>query len=187
MAANKRQTDRRARLRDIVGRLSVLRGGDFRLTSGRRSSVFFNMKMTLLDPEGADLVAEELLDLLADEDVELIGGIELGAVPLIAVVCVKSAARGRSLPAFIVRKRAKGHGTDQVIEGFVRAGARAIVFDDVTTTGGSVLQAAEAARAAGCRVAKAVTIVDRLEGAAENLAKHGLELVPLFTKRDFAD
>jgi orotate phosphoribosyltransferase len=145
------------------------------------------MKMTLLDPEGADLVAEAVLDLLEGEDVDLIGGIELGAVPLVAAICVKSSARGRPLPAFIVRKRAKGHGTDQVIEGFVREGARAVVFDDVTTTGGSVLAAAEAARAAGCRVSKAITIVDRLEGAAENLAKHGLELVPLFTRQDFVD
>lgn len=177
---------RRARLRDVIREQSLLEGGDFVLASGRRSGVFFNMKTTMLDPEGANLVADEVLDLLEDEDVEFIGGIELGAVPIVAAICVKSAAR-RPLRAFIVRKERKGHGTDKLIDGHIREGANVVVFEDVTTTGASVLQAVEAARAAGCTVSKAITIVDRLEGAERNLRAHGVALVALFTRDDFVD
>ncbi len=178
--------DRRARLRDIIREQSLLQGGDFVLASGRRSGVFFNMKTAMLDPEAANLIADEVLDLLDAEDVHFIGGIELGAVPMVSAVCVKSAAR-RPLRAFIVRKKKKGHGTDKLIDGHIRAGANVVVFEDVTTTGESVLQAVRAARAAGCTVSKAITIVDRLEGAGENLRAHGVELVALFTRNDFMD
>ena len=177
---------RRARLRAIIRERSLLKGGDFKLASGRQSSVFFDLKMTMLDPEGANLVADAVLDLLDGEAVDFIGGLELGAVPIVAAVCVKSETR-TPVRGFIVRKRKKGHGTDQVVDGHIGEGARAVVFEDVTTTGGSVLQAIEAARAAGCTVSKAITIVDRLEGAAENLAGHGVELVSLFTREDFID
>ncbi len=183
-AASRRE--RRGRLRDIIHERSLLRDGDFVLASGRKSPVFFDMKMTVLDPEGAALIAEAVLDLIEDDPAELIGGLELGAVPIVAAVCVMSAGR-RPIRGFIVRKAKKGHGTDRLIDGPIREGARAVVVEDVTTTGGSALQAVEAARAKGCRVDKAITIVDRLEGAVENLAKHGVALESLFTMRDFTD
>lgn len=178
--------DRRTRLRDIIRDHSLLQGGDFVLSSGRRSALFFDMKMTMLDPEGSALIAEAVLDLIEGEEAEFIGGIELGAVPIVAAVCAESARR-RPIRGFIVRKRKKGHGTDQLIDGHIREGARVIVVEDVTTTGASVMQAVEAARAMGCQVSKAITIVDRLEGAAENLAKEGVELKSVFTRHDFID
>lgn len=178
--------DRSARLREIIRDQSLLKSGTFVLSSGRESDVFFNMKTSMLDPEGANLIADEVLDLLEDEDVEFIGGLEVGAIPIVTAICVKSIDR-HPIRAFIVRKQTKGHGTNLLIDGHISAGANVVVFDDVTTTGESVLQAVEAARAAGCTVSKAITIVDRLEGAAENLRAHGVELVALFTGNDFVD
>lgn len=180
------QTDRRERLRYLIRKQSLLEGSDFLLSSGQTSRIYFDMKKTMLDTEGLDLIAEEVLDLLEGVEVKYIGGLGLGAVPIIAAVCVKSAGR-RPIQGFIVRDQRKGHGTNKIVEGYLQKGANVIVVDDVTTEGSSVLQAIDAARAMGCRVDKAITIVDRLEGAMENLAKQGVELVPLFTMRDFID
>ncbi len=173
--------DRRARLREIVAELSF-KQGDFTLTSGRSSGLFFDMKKTMLDPEGSALLTAAILDLLRDRDVDCIGGLELGAVPMVAQVC-QASYPDQPVKAFIVRKRAKGHGTDQVVEGYLHG--TAVVFEDVTTTGGSALQAVIAARTQGCTVKTVITIVDRLEGAGEAMTKDGIELVSIFTRDDF--
>jgi orotate phosphoribosyltransferase len=178
-------SDRRARLRDIIAQRSVLTGGDFKLASGGQSNVFFDMKMTLLTPDGLGLVADLILDALEGEDVEAIGGLVLGACPIVDAVCLKSGERGRPIAAFYVRKEPKHHGTDKLIEGPLAKGARVVVVEDVTTKGNSALKAAEAARKEGAEVARVVTIVDRLEGARDNLKSHGLELTALFTRDDF--
>jgi len=177
--------DKRARLRDIIAERSVLTGGDFKLASGGQSAVFFDMKMTLLTPDGAGLAADLILELLQDERVDAIGGLVLGACPIVDAVCVKSVQSGRPIPAFYVRKEPKDHGTDKLIEGPLPAGARVVVVEDVATRGNSSLKAVEAARKEGCEVARVITIVDRLEGAADNLKAHGVELTALFTRDDF--
>ena len=174
----------RARLRDIIADKSQL-AGTFKLASGGTSGFFFDMKPTLMDPEGANLVAELILDLLKDEKVEFVGGLELGAVPLATIVAQKSHYTGRPIPAFLVRKKPKSRGTEKVIEGNIRRGAEVVVLEDVTTKGNSALKAVDAVRAEGCTVRRIVTVVDRLDGAAENLKAHGLALSSLFTKDDF--
>jgi orotate phosphoribosyltransferase len=174
-----------ARLRDIIYRNSLLRGDSFKLSSGQTTNYFFNMKTTMLDPEGANLIADAILEQLASEQVDAIGGMALGAVPIVSVVSAKSLATGRPVPAFFVRKELKGHGTDQRIEGLLKAGTRAILVDDVTTTGASVMKAVTAARDFGCHVDTVITVVDRLEGAEENLRLEGVRLVPLYTRKDF--
>lgn len=175
----------RARLREIIVAKSLLSGGDFQLASGKTSSVFFDMKPAMLDPEGANLIAAGVLDLLrGDNDVDHIGGLVMGAVPLIGAVCVRSFP-DRPLAGFFVRKEPKERGTRRMIEGNLAPGASVALLEDVTTTGGSVLKAVAAVREADARVAKVVTIVDRLEGAAENLAREGLDLAALFTRDDF--
>ena len=179
--------DHRARLREIISGLSIQTKGDFKLSSGRRSDIFFDMKKTMMDPEGADLLADEILDILESEDVDYIGGIEVGAIPLVSQVCVKSARRIRPIRAFFVRKQVKDHGTNKLIEGYIKRGAKVVIFDDVTTTGSSVMKAVNAARSEDCEVLKVITVVDRLEGAAQNLADQGIKLVPLFTKDDFIE
>ena len=160
-------------------------GQEFRLASGKTSNVFFDLKKTVLDPEGANLMADAVLDLLKDDRPDFIGGLEMGAVPVVQAICTKSFPEN-PIRGFFVRKELKGHGTNQSIEGHLGEGARVVVLEDVTTTGGSALKAVAAVEGRGCRVDRVITIVDRLEGARENLARHGITLIALFTKDDFA-
>jgi len=173
----------KARLLEIIKQKSLLLG-KFKLVSGAVSNYYLDMKPTMFDPEGAHLVAELVCGLIAEErDVEAIGGLELGAVPIIIAVCARS-WHGRPVAGFVVRKEIKDHGTEQKIDGNFTPGSTVILFDDVTTKGGSVMKAVRAVRARGARVAKIITLVDRLEGASENLGKEGIELVALYTTRD---
>ena len=181
---------RKARLIEIVRHESFIQGREIRLASGRTSNFYFNMKPTLMAPEGAMIITDLILDLLLDEEFDFVGGLAIGAIPLIANVCFASARENRPIPGFFVREKKKEHGTKLRIEGLrdltVLAGKTAVILDDVTTTGGSALSAVEVVRAEGCLVHKVITVVDRLEGAAENLDKHGLTLAPLLTAEDFA-
>lgn len=183
-ASNAANTQRQ-RLRDLIRERSMLTGQTFTLASGRTSGAFFDMKKTMFDPEGANLIADQIFDLIRNENVNAVGGLEMGAVPVVLGVVQKSFREGRPIKGFFVRKEVKDHGTQQKIDGLFEPNARVIMFDDVTTTGGSVLKAVRAARERGCTVDKVVTVVDRQEGAAENLAREGIELVALFKKDDF--
>jgi orotate phosphoribosyltransferase len=176
-------TDARARLLEIIRRKSLLRG-TFKLASGATSNYYLDMKPTTFDPEGATLIAEIICDMMQnDTDVDSIGGLELGAVPIVAAVCAQS-FRSRPVNGFVVRKEKKGHGTDQKIDGNFKPNTTVVLIEDVTTKGGSVMQAVNAVRAQGATVKKIITIVDRLEGAEENLKKEGLVLAPIFTTKD---
>ena len=178
---------RRERLREIIVEIGLIRaaGEDFTLASGKTSPFFFDIRMVALDAEGAALIAAAILERLEDADVDAVGGIELGAVPIVSAVTALSWPK-RPLGGLIVRKTAKERGTRKDIEGDIRAGAKVVLVEDVTTTGGSVLQAARAVRAHGCVVDRVITVVDRLEGAAENLTAGGLALESLYTRDDFA-
>ena len=175
----------RQRLRDIIRARSLLTGGTFTLASGRSSSMFFDMKPTMLDPEGANLIADAVLDRLQEPELRAIGGMVMGAVPIVAVVCAKSFGRGRPLSGFFVRKEAKDHGTARLIDGNLAPGSFAAILEDVTTTGGSALRAAEAVRSAGAAVIKVISVVDRQEGATDIFAAHGLPFEAVFTRDDF--
>jgi orotate phosphoribosyltransferase len=176
-------TDARARLLEIIRQRSLLRG-TFKLVSGATSNYYLDMKPTTFHPEGATLIAEIICDMLqGDSDVDSIGGLELGAVPIVAAVCAQS-FRSRPVNGFVVRKEKKGHGTDQKIDGNFKPNTTVVLIEDVTTKGGSVMQAVNMVRAQGATVKKIITIVDRLEGAEENLKKEGLVLAPIFTTKD---
>jgi orotate phosphoribosyltransferase len=177
--------DKKRQLLDIIRRRSLLRNSDFTLASGRSSNFFFDMKRTVFDPQAAPLLADLLFDRIKDEEVDCIGGLETGAIPIVALVCARSWPE-KPLMGFFVRKETKGHGTDQRIEGLLDKGARVAVFEDVTTTGASATQAAAAAQAQGCTIVKVISVVDRLEGAAANFRRAGIAFDPLFTMRDFA-
>lgn len=178
--------DVRARLFDLIREKSVLTGGDFTLASGGQSSVFFDMKMTLLDPEGMNLIAQMILDLLREEAVDALGGLVLGACPIVDAVCLKSWPE-RPLIGFYVRKEPKERGTNKMIEGPVPTGGRVVMVEDVSTRGSSVMKAVEEARKAGCTVDTVITIVDRQQGATERLAAAGITLKPLFLMEEFAE
>jgi orotate phosphoribosyltransferase len=182
--AGDNSSSKRQKLRDIIGRASLLRDRDFRLASGRSSNYFFDMKKTMFDPEGAALIADLLFDIVKDEEVDYIGGLETGAIPIVAAVVARSWPE-RPIKGFFVRKEEKGHGTDQLVDGLLEPEARVILFEDVTTTGGSAMQAVAKARQFQCRVVKVLTIVDRLEGAEHNFRAAGIPFQALFTTRDF--
>jgi orotate phosphoribosyltransferase len=179
----------RRRLIEIVRVRSFSAGGETKLVSGRSTNYYFNMKPTMLDPEGAHLIATLLLEALEGSDAELIGGLEMGAVPLAVAVAVLSQERGRPLCAFFVRKQAKEHGAKKLIEGLAPGetvhGKRVVVLEDVTTTGGSAMKAIEALRAEGAEIARVITVVDRQEGATENFQDAGLPFAALLTSADF--
>ncbi len=164
--------------------------GDFTLASGKKSHLYFNLKPTMMHPVGAHLLGHALLDAIAGEPVDYVGGLELGAVPLVTSMAAASAQRGSPLPAFFVRKKAKDYGAKALIEGLGPGesleGKRAIAVEDTSTTGGSVLQAIEAIREAGGIVTAAVTVIDRQEGAVETLAAAGVRLVWVFTAAEIA-
>ena len=180
---------KRERLIAIVKARSFQEGPEMKLASGKTSTFYFNMKPTMLDSEGAHLIASLILDQLDGVAADVIGGVEMGAGPIAASVAAVAHERGRSLPAFFVRKQAKEHGTKSLIEGLARgdtmAGKRVVVVEDVTTTGGSAIKAAEAIREAGGEIVRVITIVDRLDGAAEAFAAAGFDFQPLLTLKDF--
>ena len=176
--------EKRQQLRDLVDAKSLKRG-DFTLASGAKSKFYFNMKETLFDPEGATLIADLILDEIAADDADFVGGLEMGAVPIAACVAMRSAPRAAPLRGFYIRKQAKDHGVGKRIDVDLAHGAKVVVVEHVTTSGGSVLQAIEVIRAEGCVVTKAITILDRDGGATKLLADADIELFPLLRSSDF--
>ena len=196
--AQDRSVDRskdRARLIAIIKERSFEKGGERKLVSGRTSNFYFNMKPTMLHAEGAHLIGVLVLDALKDDKVDLVGGLEMGAVPIAAAVAATSqtlaSAGGRPISAFFVRKQAKDHGTQSLIEGLAKGetlqGKRVVVVEDVTTTGGSALKAVEALKAQGGVIVRVLTLVDRKEGAADTFAKAGIAFTPILSTDDFKD
>jgi orotate phosphoribosyltransferase len=177
--------DKKQKLRVIISRASLLRDGEFRLTSGRSSNFFFDLKKTMLDPEGASLLADLLFDRIKGEQVDCIGGMETGAIPIVATLCMRSWPE-KPIKGFFIRKEAKGHGPDQRVDGLLESGSRVILVEDVTTTGGSAMRAVDQVRQAQCTVVKVVSVVDRLEGAEDNFRRSGIRFEALFDRRDFS-
>ena len=178
----------RARLAEIIRKRSFGRG-EITLVSGRKSNFYFNMKPTMLDPEGAALIARLVLDALGEEKIDYVGGLEMGAVPISGAIAALSALEGKPIAAFFVRKKPKEHGAKLAVEGLAPGetlhGKRTAVIEDVTTTGGSAMKALEAAKDAGAEIVLVLTIVDRQEGASEAFAAAGLRFRALFTAGEF--
>jgi orotate phosphoribosyltransferase len=175
---------RRERLRALLVDKSFRRGR-FTLSSGEQSDVFFDVKMTSLDPEGAYLAADLILDMLEDERVDAIGGLAMGACPIVSALCVRSYDRGMPIPAFYVRKEEKRHGTQKKIEGLdLKKGDRVVIVDDVATKGGSMLDAIHPVEELGCHVVRAIVVVDREQGAEARLEEAGHRLESVFKRSD---
>jgi orotate phosphoribosyltransferase len=158
--------------------------GRFTLASGKESTYYINSKKVLFHSEALALLGEALWDLTHDLDLQALGGPEVGALPLAAAAVLRYHRQGRELEGFFVRKQAKGHGSQELVEGMLPPGARVAVVEDVLTTGGSALRAVEEVERAGGRVVAVVGVVDRLEGAREVLAPK-YEFRSVFTIRDF--
>jgi orotate phosphoribosyltransferase len=179
----------RSSLIELVKRRSFSTGAEMKLVSGRSSSFYFDMKPTMLDPEGAHLIATLILEALAAAEVDMVGGLEMGAVPLATAVAAASHVSGRPLQAVFVRKQAKEHGARKLVEGLAPGetlqAKRIAVLEDVTTTGGSAAKAIEALKAEGAVIDRVISVVDRLEGAADNFRAAGIPFAAILTAADF--
>ena len=163
----------------------ALKFGDFTLASGKQAKYYLDGKQVTLDAKGLRLISEGLLDLLADVQFDAVGGMSIGADPIVAGVLTVAAERGRDLQGFLVRKEAKGHGTQRYIEGPVQPGTRVAIVEDVVTTGGSSILAVERVLEFGATPVVVAAIIDRMEGGRANFAQRGIELRSLLTIRDF--
>jgi orotate phosphoribosyltransferase len=163
----------------------AFRRGRVVLASGRESDFYFDMKPAMLDPDGAALMAELILQKIQGVKADCIGGLEMGAVPLIAPVAMRSVEFGRRLPGFFVRKAVKDHGTKKRVDGTDIAGKTVVILEDVTTTGASAMDAVKAIEEAGAKVALVLSVLDRGEGAAELYAKAGIPFKSLFRAEEF--
>ena len=165
-------------------RQKALKFGDFTLASGRKSTYYLDGKQVTLDAQGARLVAEGMLELLGEPLPAAVGGMSIGADPIVGAIITMAGVQGRPLKGFMVRKEPKGHGTQRYIEGPVQPGEAVAIVEDVVTTGGSSLTAIERAEEYGLKVVRVLAIVDRLEGGAEAFAERGYPFASLLTIRD---
>jgi len=170
----------RQQLLDLFCQLAY-KEGDFVLSSGQKSSYYINGKQVTLHPQGALAIGRLLLSLLP-ADTQAVAGLTLGADPMVTAVSVVSAYENWPLPALIIRKEAKGHGTQAYIEGpILPAGAHVVVLEDVVTTGQSAMKAVERLRQAGYTVEQVIALVDRQQGGAEFYDSVGLKFQTVFS------
>jgi len=165
--------DHRGRLRQRLREKSLVRG-EVTLSSGKKSNYYMDCRLTTLDPEGSVLVAHSILEHLAAKGIraEAIGGMSIGADPVVSSVVALSYLQGRPLRGFLVRKERKEHGMQRRIEGIGSVPVRDVVIvDDVCTTGKSTFEAIEAAEAEGMKVVAVLSVVDREEGGSDDLRK----------------
>ena len=174
----------RQRLIELV-RERALKFGDFTLASGKRATYYLDGKQVTLDAFSLRLLSQGILDLLADVEFDAVGGMSIGADPIVAGVLTVAAERGRGLQGVLVRKEPKGHGTQRYLEGPVQPGARVVIVEDVVTTGGSSIQAVERVREFGANPVVVVTIIDRMEGGRANFERLGVDFRALLTIADF--
>jgi orotate phosphoribosyltransferase len=177
---------RRRELLDLILRVS-LRREKVVLSSGRESDFYLDLRQTLMRPRGVALAGELMLEKLrAGPAVDAVGGMAVGAVPLVTAVLAAAAARDAHSPllGFFVRREAKKHGLGRRIEGGFEPGRPVALVEDTVTTGGSTLEALDAVEAAGGKVARVLCLVDRGEGGAQAFARRGLALEALYTRTD---
>jgi orotate phosphoribosyltransferase len=175
------------RLKEIILEKSY-RQGTFTLSSGRESDFYIDGKQTTLSAEGAYLCGKLIFQLIKNhpEKIGAVGGMTLGADPLVTAASLVSFLEKTPIPAFIVRKESKKHGTEAYLEGEknMPPGCAVTLLEDVVTTGGTLLKVIDRVTAQGYRVAQIITVVDRQEGGAETLAAKGFKLEAIFTREE---
>ena len=156
----------------------------FKLVSGRMSNYYFNCKAVTLNPEGIYVIGNILYEMVKDLDIDAIGGLTLGADPLAFATAYTSYLNKNPIEAFVVRKKAKEHGTMQWIEGNVKEGDRVVIVDDVITTGKSTIEAIIRARDAGLEIVRIIALIDRQEGGREAVKEVGYDVTPVVTREE---
>ena len=184
--------EERERLKEVIEERALIVKEDtvITLASGLNSNFFFDMKTVLLSAESANLITKEISKRLQGVQFDYVGGMESGAIPIVALICANSSVLGRNIDGFFVRKKEKSHGErkssiSNKIDGNLKSNSNVVIVDDVTTTGSSIIDAINEVERVGCKVVKVITIVDRSQGAKENLAEHGIKLDALFTAEEF--
>ena len=184
--------DIRSQLKSLLLEKSV-RTGDFTLASGKKSDLYIDCRVTAMDPVGAKLIGqlgwETVNKALTEKGIQAqaIGGMTLGADPISLAVGMTSAGTPNQLQVFTVRKEPKGHGKGKQIEGNFNEGDTIVIVDDVITTGGSTLKAADVLEASGASIAFALVLVDREEGGREAIEDRGIPVIPLFSRSTLLD
>jgi orotate phosphoribosyltransferase len=163
------------RLKDLI-KEKALTTGDFTLASGKKSSYYIDLKKAYTYANVMNHIVEGMKEAIEGEKIDRIAGVELGGVPLATALSMKT-----EIPFVIIRKKAKGHGTGNRIEGELKSGENVVVVEDIVTTGGSVILGIEAIREMGGRCSMVLAVVDRLQGASENLEKVNISLKSLVT------
>jgi orotate phosphoribosyltransferase len=176
-------TQARGRLLELMKARAFSRG-NFTLASGKQSNYYINSKKVIFHSEAVALLGELLWEATKHLNIQAMGGLEVGAIPMAAAAAMRYHQEGRALEGFFVRKQAKTHGSHERIEGVLQEGMRVAMVDDVLTTGGSVMSAIEEVEKRGTVIVAVICIVDRLEGARELLAPK-YAYAPIFTIRDF--
>lgn len=181
-------TEHKKRLAQLLVEKSY-REGNFTLASGRKSDYYFDCRVTALHPEGSWLIGTLFNHLLRDVQITGVGGMTLGADPLVAATTVISHQNKRPLAGLLVRKEAKGHGTGQFVEGLgnFQPGDKVAMLEDVVTTGGSLLKACKHIQDAGLEIVAVCAILDREEGGRQLLKEQGFDLLSLYTRKELVD
>jgi|NGEPerStandDraft_9_1074522.scaffolds.fasta_scaffold61609_1 orotate phosphoribosyltransferase len=173
-------------LLECIKKDAVSQGEDVTLSSGKKSNLYVDSKMVTLSPKGAFLTGMVLTDALKDVDFDAIGGMTIGADPIVgAFAAISYNTSNRDKSTFIIRKEPKKHGKQKYIEGPLKPKSKVVIIDDVTTTGESILKSINVIKNnTDCKIVKIISLVDRLEGASEALKEKGYVLESIFTKHD---
>src|SRR6266581_5618999 len=176
----------REALKNLIVRRSLI-VGDITLSTGQKSTYYFDCKRTTLDQQGALLVADAFLDIIdaVPDPPDAIGGLTHGADAIVGAVMMRARERGRRLESFYVRKEPKRHGTKQWIENPPPEASKVVIVDDVVTSGSSILKPIDQAEAAGCRIVAVVALVDRLQGGTQAILERCSSFHSVYTIDDF--
>ncbi|MCF7908035.1 MAG: orotate phosphoribosyltransferase [Candidatus Omnitrophica bacterium] len=157
-----------------------------KLASGKISNFYIDVRKVSLSPKGVYLISRLAFNLIKKDSIQAIGGPTLGADPIVSGVCLLAYKRNKKLKGFLIRKTPKKHGRQKLVEGQdLKSGMKVVIVDDVATSGGSLIKSIEILKQERIKVVKALVVVDREEGATENLAALNCPLVSLFRKSDF--
>ena len=179
--------DYKERLKELIKEraLKVSDKPIFKLSSGKLSTYYMDLRTITLDPEGGFIIGNLIFDMIKDKNPDGVGGLTLGADPISYATSMISYIKKQPIKPFVVRKEPKGHGTGKQIEGNIKPGERVFIVEDVVTTAGSSLKAAKVAKDFGLEILGIIAIVDREEGGEENIKKEGFDFYPVFKISEF--
>tara|TARA_Y100001936_G_scaffold253737_1_gene320523 strand:- start:2118 stop:2699 length:582 start_codon:yes stop_codon:yes gene_type:complete len=160
--------------------LNSLKFGDFVLSSGQKSTYYFDGRLLSTDPEGADLISRAFGIAMDQAGVDAFGGPTVAAVPIVGSLALRSKLEGKNRTGFFVRPEQKDHGAGKQIEGNLKAGMRVAAFDDTISTGGSLFPAIDAVEAVGCDVVLVMAILDRHQGGGDEILRRGIPFFRLW-------